>query len=152
MDTNKHHDGQTLQRDYLEKDLAVGAIIKFTIGLLVVTAIIYLATIGLMRVLEKVAIAENPNKHPLAAQRQAEPLEPRLQPDPVTDLKEYQHAEKAALEGKTPGSIPVEQGMEKVLQQGFPTRSDEESKKWLDKAEQMPSASGAGRVMEKRLR
>ncbi|MCA1555006.1 MAG: hypothetical protein LC737_11585, partial [Chloroflexi bacterium] len=48
--------------------------------------------------------------------------------------------------------IPIERAMELLLERGLPTRPQNESDKFQDQGDEIPSYSSSGRMMEKQNR
>jgi hypothetical protein len=160
MATKDHHDHHDVDPATLQEssDVDVPAILKFTIGLMVVTVIIYIALAGLYKIFDKLTASYEPTPYPMAAERPKAPPLPRLQGDPIAELQQFRAKEAESIktgtvDAKTPG-IPIDQAIEQLLQQpqNLPVRQATEGQTFSDQAEKMPSDSSSGRVFERRLR
>jgi hypothetical protein len=97
-----------------------------SVGLLVVLAALLL--VGVFRYFAERAERQDPELHPLAAER-PEPPGPRLQPDPAVDMRQMRQSEEQLLNSygwvdRERGlvRIPIERAMELVEQRGLPAR------------------------------
>ena len=120
-----------------EQDIDLGAVLWSGVGLLAVSAVVYVVVwlmFGLLAGRE--ARRANP-KYPLAAAESTRlPPEPRLQTVPREDLQNLRTREDALLNGYTwvdrnAGTvrIPVSEAMRLTLERGLPSRPTEEAKK-----------------------
>jgi hypothetical protein len=113
--------------EHEHSDVNVRAIVSFALALVVVAAVLQVALYGMLRLMEWNALRNDPARHPLATQQPPGPPEPRLQPDPVSDLAKMRAAEEQRLNSygwvdKEKGvvHIPIEQAMELVVRRGLP--------------------------------
>ena len=118
--------------DEIKQDVDIRAVSKFGIGL---TLAVILAGFLMWFLFDRFAAREqrrSPQPERMEAQNpQKEPPEPRLQPNPPMDLKNFREGEEAVLNGyawvdpdKGIVRIPVARAMELVAQEGLPSRKE----------------------------
>ncbi len=121
-------DPAAIRQGHERRDISVRVVAWFAVGLVVSTAIIYVAVVGLYHLFESYhpspdapsRIALHP--HMLAPQ-------PQLQVNPALDLQAFQAAEETKLHrygwiDKSKGivRIPIERAMDLIVERGLPTR------------------------------
>ncbi|MBI4851146.1 MAG: hypothetical protein HY819_04895 [Acidobacteria bacterium] len=150
------HNKKYPRMDLEDKDIDVGAIIKFTIVLLITTVIIYIAAVGLFKGFEWWEEYNSPPLTNLYKEKAKEPPKPLLQTNVTqySDLKDFRAKEAKILKDGDEAikKIPVDQAIDKLLEKGLPTRPQAEAENFLDKAEKMPSDQSGGSEFERRLR
>jgi len=111
-----------------ESDVDSRTILLFGAGL-VVTALVIHGVVALLFVLLNTRQIEGPAQFPLAAGAARIPPAPRLQEDPIRDLRELRVSEDAVLNGygwvdREAGTvrIPVTEAMRLTLERGLPAR------------------------------
>lgn len=113
-----------------ERDVDVRAITKFGLGIAAGLIVAIFLTWFLFDRFAAQATLHSPQPDPMAAQNpRKEPPEPRLQPKPVMDLKEFRAGEDAILTSygwvdpeKGVVRIPVDRALELVAKEGLPCR------------------------------
>ena len=162
-------------------DVDVGAVLKFIIGLTVMTVTVYLLMYGFFRVLNTQARKE-PQPGPMAmSEKERLPPEPRLQ-GAKGFADELQKATKTTDDGKPLDpeweinvlrrlwednlknglrdangqvvGIPIEEAMKKVAESNLPSRAGPfklPNMPYQDFAVSVPTAASSGRMNEKRL-
>jgi hypothetical protein len=107
---------------YEKRDIRFAAIAKAFVGVAILLALVALSSRTVLRVLSS---HYPPDVHP-----NAPPPEPRLQADPVADLRQRRAEEDAALNNyawvdrsREVIRIPIDRGMALLLQRGLPTRA-----------------------------
>ncbi len=158
-------------------DVDVGTIIKFVIGLFVLTVITFVLMKLLYNVLENRATAADPKPRPMAmSERERLPPEPRLQAapgfgvnlgdgkfinlqlrEPQAEYNELSKIWKDVLEGKPDPrtgktSMPIEEAKKKVLEDGsLKSRPAADGQQQLGAGGiDIPSYQSSGRMTEKR--
>jgi len=160
-------------------DVNIMAILKFTFGLLLVGIVVSILMWWMLKFFEarEVKREQKAPTGPMAlSQKERLPAEPRLQAAPGfgddLDLGEGKNLElmppdteykilserwKQALErgqkdAKTGAvsSIPIEQAIKQLVQQGLPSRPPAAGQITFDQARQIPAYSSAGRTVEVR--
>jgi len=116
------------------RDVSLSGLVKFTVGLALLTAVVQLAVWLMMGRFESRAASEPP-QYPLAAGEERVPPAPRLQAEPREDYKAYERRQRELLNSyhwiDPPNGvvgIPIEAAMKQVLEQGLPTRAGEEKR------------------------
>ena len=113
-----------------DRDLNVSAVSRFGIGIGagVIAAALLMWLLFDRFAARETSLSPQPERM-IASNPQKEPPEPRLQPKPVIDLKEFRAAEDAILTSygwvdpdKGVVRIPVERAMELVAKEGLPSR------------------------------
>jgi hypothetical protein len=96
-----------------ERDITAWPIVAASVGLLILTLLIFVAMAGLFWILDARHAKLSPPPNPLLAER-GEPLPPapRLQVDPIKDLRQLRAAEKAILESY--GWVDVQAGIIRI--------------------------------------
>lgn len=128
-----------------ETDLSLSGIGKFVIHLIALVAVSAAIVYGMFKYFtsREVRIERREPPSTLLDRGRAEKTtpeqmfpEPRLQTNPIPDLKHYREAENQRLEGynwvnKDQGivSIPIEEAQKKLLEKGIPHRGATESNK-----------------------
>ncbi len=117
-------------RGHEVRDVAFRPIVWSGVGLLLVTAVVFLMVLWVFGFLEERTAERRPAANPLARTygRQLPP-EPRLQADPILDLRRLRAAEDEQLNtygwiDRSAGTvrIPIARAMELLAQRGLPTR------------------------------
>ena len=121
-------------------DINVRAIIKLTIGLAVVTAVIFAAMYGMFQFLESQAAKNDPLRTPHAQPSGQQPPEPRLLTDEPQNLDKF----RASLADRLKG---IDQGKQQLLQQGLPVRADAPADAWLGTHSPSRGESSGGRAI-----
>ena len=110
------------------QDVSIGPIVKFGVGLAIVTALVSVAMWGLFRWFER---SQNRRQEPLApmvaANLKRTPREPRLEPDPLAPRLAAREHEDAVLTSwgwvdRNAGvaRIPIDRAMELLARRGLP--------------------------------
>jgi hypothetical protein len=115
-------------RDYADRDIRLGVIVKFAVGISLFTAAVFWGSKILLLRLAGQAAAQGAAPSEFATARILPP-EPRLQVDEQRTIEEQQAIERRALTtyewiDKNAGvvQIPVEKAMDLVLERGLPAR------------------------------
>ena len=116
------------------RDVSLSGLLKFAVGLAVLTAVVQLAVWLMMSAFESRAASE-PVQYPLAAGEERVPPAPRLQVEPREDYRAYELRQRELLNSyrwidRTAGvvGIPIEEAMKQVLERGLPVRADVEKR------------------------
>jgi len=111
------------------RDVSLSALLKFAIGLALLTAVAQLVVWLMMGAFESRAASE-PAQYPLAAGEERVPPAQRLQSEPREDFKAYEQRQQELLNSyhwidANTGvvGIPIETAMKQVLEQGLPVRA-----------------------------
>jgi len=99
---------------YETRDIRFAAIAKGFGGVALMLALVALVSWGVLGLLSRRA--------PPGA-RASLPPEPRLQADPVEDLRRMRAEEDAVLNDGAPGVLPINRAMALLLRRGLPTRA-----------------------------
>jgi hypothetical protein len=130
------------ERGHEERDVAFRPIVWSGVGLLLATVLVYLMVFWVFGYLEERTAERRPAANPLARTygRQLPP-EPRLQAEPILDLRRLRAAEDEQLNtygwlDRNAGTvrIPIARAMELLAQRGLPTQPQTQ-----------PPAAGGGR-------
>ena len=106
--------------DHLEyRELSFKAINQFMIGLAAIVVFSYLSMYGMMTVFESEFEKNDPPPSPVAETGWPTPT-PDVQSAPHVDLVVFQESEDTVLDGKAPGSMPIDQAMQEVVAEGLP--------------------------------
>lgn len=133
-DTHSSADVDNASVHHEHSDIDIAGIFKFTVGLIVIAAVVHVVIWFMFMSFEATAAsADVPN--PLRAGEDVRvPPEPRLQVEPRQDLSSYREREAALLNGyhwidKAAGvvRIPIDDAMKRVVESGVPTRLVQES-------------------------
>lgn len=121
-----HHEGHGGERDYADRDIHLGAIIKSGLVIAVFVAATFWGAREMIRWVEKTLPAGETAASPFAEQRVLPP-EPRLQVDEKRTLEEQRAHDRKMIEtydwvDARSGivRIPVERAMDLALERGFP--------------------------------
>ena len=113
-------------------DINIRAILMFLVIIGAVTALSAAAMGGLFKLLETMALKNDPVTSPVAAPAGQEPPEPRLLKDEPRALAKQRAEERKVLEtygwvDQTSGvaRVPIEEAKKLLLQRGLPTRAGE---------------------------
>jgi hypothetical protein len=149
------HDGlynEDVAHEY--SDVNVRALLMFCVGLLGLTAMIYVAMYGLFIVFERQAVQDDPVLSPHAIPTGQTPPEPRLLLDEPRTLQEIKSAERQALDGygwvdQAAGRarIPIEEAKKKLLHDGLPIRAEGPVDASLGTSLQARGESSSGRII-----
>ena len=153
-------------------DVNVSALLKFVAALTIMTVAVYILMLFLFNFLNAKEARNEPPAGPMAmTEQESLPPEPRLQLAPGFGVKlengqwvslekrdpqaEY-HAVRqqwdrdlkcdGADQARNPGCVPIDQAMQKLLEQGLPSRTPNEMS---DSASAPPTAASSGRVSMK---
>lgn len=103
-------------------DVEVGVVIKFGVGLLVVTALVFLAVAWVFKLLDERARASMPQPPPMAERARRPPPEPRLEVSPGAALRSLRAREDEVLSSygwvdRDAGvvRIPIDRAMELLV-------------------------------------
>jgi hypothetical protein len=115
-----------------ERDVIVGAILRYGLGLFVIAAAAHLLLWWLLGVYERQNERAQTQVYPMAASQQDRlPPEPRFQQDPQQEMQDLRAKQKALLEGygwanKDAGvaRIPIEEAMRLIVERGLPAREN----------------------------
>jgi hypothetical protein len=121
-------------------DVNVRALIFFAVGLAAVTALAALVVLGVFKVFERQAAANDPQLSPLARPAGALPPEPRLLTDEPQNLQRFLATEGEALKR-------IEDAKKQILQQGLPVRADAPADAWIGQHSQARGGSSSGRAI-----
>ncbi len=127
--TDEQHD-----KPFETRDVKIGPVIGFSVGILILIAISIGSVIGLMGVFQAQLEDTQQSLSPVIVDTEQLPPEgqPRLQANPERDLRVLQDADEAILnsygwidrdEGKV--RIPIEDAKALLLERGVPVRDDQ---------------------------
>ena len=121
-------------------DVNVRALIAFALGLAVVTALAAAFALGVFKLFERQAAANDPVLSPLSRPEGQLPREPRLLTDEPQNLQRFRDAQAEALKG-------IDEAKKKLLEQGLPVRPDAPTDPWLGLRSQAWGESSSGRLI-----
>ena len=111
-------------------DINVRAVLLFAAGLVAVAAVLQLSMYFLLATFQHQAAANDRPVSPMAAPAGQLPPEPRLQTNEPAGLKQFRDTEQTTLEGwgwvdqkSGIARMPIEDAKKRLLQLGFPARS-----------------------------
>ena len=120
--------------------MSLSGLVKFAVGLALLTAIVQLGVWLMMGRFESRA-ASAPTQYPLAAGEERVPPAPRLQVEPREDFKAYELRQRELLNSyrwiDPPNGvvgIPIEAAMKQVLERGLPVRAAEQGRDSVSQA------------------
>jgi len=109
--------------EYLERDINIGAIMKFLVGLAVVGLVVHIGMWAVLKAFNNRDVAGDPQMSPLAPRTQEQPPAPRLQVQPVRDLGEFREGLQKQLNeygwvDKNAGTvrIPIDVAMKRYVE------------------------------------
>ena len=115
-------------RDYTDKDIQLGPVLKFAIGIALFTAAVFATVAYVQHKLERAAREADASAAPMSTERVL-PTQAVLQVKEVADLAEHRAWETSQIEGyalvdRTAGlyRIPVTSALDKVAARGLPVR------------------------------
>lgn len=141
--------------EHEESDISIRALLIFAVGLIVSAVVIHIGLWLLFRYYYAREDRAEPVPTPLAKERPALPREPRLQVDPISDLRNIRSDERRALENygwidEKSGTVrlPIDRAIDITLQKGLPARTPAT----VETSVEMPADASSGRRVERRLR
>lgn len=158
-------------------DVSVSGVLKFVIGLTVLTVVVFVLMWGMFRFLYAQETEKEPDPGPMAMTPQERlPPEPRLQAARGFGVT-LENGQRVPLEKREPeaeyrvlreqwerqlkcsreqesnvhaGCVPIDQAMEKVLEAGLPSRKQDNASTSIDDyGLSLPTAASSGRITEK---
>ncbi len=156
-DEHEHHGtGENAHVSYERRDVNVIQITGFGIGLLVAFMVSVAAMWVLFGYFKQREDKVNPANPPaMMSEKPMLPPEPRLQAEPVTELKEMRANEEMLLtsygwvdSAKGTVHIPIDQAIDMVAQKGLPAKVSEQGGDH-DGFRMIPSDASGGRTLEK---
>ena len=116
------------------RDVSLSGLVKFAVGLALLTAVVQLGVWLMMGRFESRAASE-PAQYPLATGEERVPPAPRLQVEPREDYRAYELRQRELLNSyhwiDPPNGvvgIPIDAAMKQVLERGLPVRAAEEKR------------------------
>lgn len=116
---------------YERSDVGATPVVIFAISIAILIAVSIFTVIGLLNVFESRTMEAQAPAPALLDTEQLPPSGPRLQANPVRDLRELRAADEATLStygwvDKNIGKvrIPIERAMELTVERGLPVRED----------------------------
>jgi len=142
-------------------DASVGLIVRFAVWLAVSAMVVHVLGWVMFYVLVEHRMPVEAPEFPLAVEQAPRlPAEPRLQPSPPNDIRQFRRQERVMLESygwvdREAGEvrIPIAEAMRLTVERGLPVRAAEGGDGAVGTAETpglMPTDASAGRLMERR--
>ncbi len=152
MAENKQHELDQPEAHHESRDVNAWAIGKFAIALVLLCGVALLLLAGLFKYFQSRENAAQGPPSATAVQSRLPPA-PRLQSNPIGDLKAFRAGEEKVLEGygwvdQKAGivHIPVERAMDMMVQRGLPTGP---SGGTATDTATVPTESGLGEIMRR---
>ncbi|MEW6733373.1 MAG: hypothetical protein AB1489_18745 [Acidobacteriota bacterium] len=139
------------------KDINVGGVIKFGISILVSAIFIQVLVWLMFKYFDKARIQELARPvSPLAVERPSQPPTPRLQINPIKDLRNVRAAEEEIINSygwvdrdKGVVRLPIERAIDLLVERGLPVRTTPAETASPDTNKATMKDSSSGRVVEK---